>query len=330
MKRNSTVKKIISAAVAALAMSSVLFTACADESGNRIVNPDDETVKPCVHSSVSFEQGRPARCNAAGYESYWVCTDCGTAFGDSKLSKVITAPKTIPATEHKKLESWNGDGAGHWRECANCDERFDEAKHVCDREVADDEFLKTEATATSGAVYYKSCVCGAKSEDTFTVLPNVAKGKPVKSDCADGREGTASTDGHAYGGLKYLLDGNVNTRYHTAVKNSATFVIDLQDEYSLNNLSICQYDGRIKTIKISVATGELDWDNILSNTSFTVALEQGGITSPNDCNRDGNNGRELTSFGLDGKRARYVKIEFTVPDSNLTLFDLMIFGLKAE
>ena len=40
--------------------------------------------------------------------------------------------------------------------------------HTYDREVVAPEHLKTEATCTSPAVYYKSCTCGANGTDTFT------------------------------------------------------------------------------------------------------------------------------------------------------------------
>ena len=40
--------------------------------------------------------------------------------------------------------------------------------HVYDKEVATEGYLKTGATCTEAAVYYKSCECGAKGAETFT------------------------------------------------------------------------------------------------------------------------------------------------------------------
>lgn len=40
--------------------------------------------------------------------------------------------------------------------------------HVYDKEVATEGYLKTGATCTAAAVYYKSCECGAKGTETFT------------------------------------------------------------------------------------------------------------------------------------------------------------------
>ena len=40
--------------------------------------------------------------------------------------------------------------------------------HVYDKEVATEGYLKTGATCTEAAVYYKSCTCGENGEETFT------------------------------------------------------------------------------------------------------------------------------------------------------------------
>ena len=40
--------------------------------------------------------------------------------------------------------------------------------HVYDKEVATEDYLKSAATCTEAAVYYKSCECGAKGTKTFT------------------------------------------------------------------------------------------------------------------------------------------------------------------
>ena len=56
-----------------------------------------------------------------------------------------------------------------------------EEVHICEyKEVAAEAFLKQEATCQSGAVYYKSCECGGKSEQTFI------SGDPVACVYVDG------------------------------------------------------------------------------------------------------------------------------------------------
>lgn len=41
--------------------------------------------------------------------------------------------------------------------------------HIFDQEKAEEAYLQKAATCTESAVYYKSCVCGEKCEETFTV-----------------------------------------------------------------------------------------------------------------------------------------------------------------
>ena len=55
----------------------------------------------------------------------------------------------------------------HWYACSVCGDKKDETAHVFDKAVATDEYLKAEATATTKAQYYKSCVCGAKSSTEY-------------------------------------------------------------------------------------------------------------------------------------------------------------------
>ena len=53
--------------------------------------------------------------------------------------------------------------------CTTCGETYGElAPHDFTAEVAEEDYLKSEATCTEAAVYYKSCTaCGLASEDTF-------------------------------------------------------------------------------------------------------------------------------------------------------------------
>lgn len=55
----------------------------------------------------------------------------------------------------------------HYYLCSVCGDKKDEAAHVFDKTVASNEYLKAEATATTKAQYYKSCVCGAKSATEY-------------------------------------------------------------------------------------------------------------------------------------------------------------------
>ena len=53
------------------------------------------------------------------------------------------------------------DETNHWQECSICGDKKDVTAHQYNQEKAETGCLKTAATCTAKAVYYKSCVCGA-------------------------------------------------------------------------------------------------------------------------------------------------------------------------
>lgn len=62
---------------------------------------------------------------------------------------------------------WSTDSSNHWHECAICKGEKDTAAHVYDQEITAEGYKVSEATCTTKAVYYKSCICGAKGTETF-------------------------------------------------------------------------------------------------------------------------------------------------------------------
>ena len=127
-------------------------------------------------------------CTKAGEETY-SCTECGA-----------TKTEPIDATGHSWKSDWTSDATHHWHECANenCDvtdnagkkgyaehsggkatctqnavcefckaEYGEKLPHDFTAETVDAKYLKSAATCTEKAVYYKSCaVCGLSSEGT--------------------------------------------------------------------------------------------------------------------------------------------------------------------
>ncbi len=127
-------------------------------------------------------------CTKAGEETY-SCTKCDA-----------TKIEPIPATGHSWKSDWTSDATHHWHECANknCDvtdnagkkgyaehsggkatctqnavcefckaEYGEKLPHDFTAETVDAKYLKSAATCTEKAVYYKSCaVCGLSSEGT--------------------------------------------------------------------------------------------------------------------------------------------------------------------
>ena len=127
-------------------------------------------------------------CTTAGKKTY-SCTKCDA-----------TKIEPIPATGHSWKSDWTSDATHHWHECANenCDvtdnagkkgyaehsggkatctqnavcefckaEYGEKLPHDFTAETVDAKYLKSAATCTEKAVYYKSCaVCGLSSEGT--------------------------------------------------------------------------------------------------------------------------------------------------------------------
>ena len=81
--------------------------------------------------------------------------------------EVIRIDRTLVACEHSWGTVWSSDSSGHWHECSICSGRKDTGEHDYNQQSADAKYLKSDATCTARAVYYKSCVCGAKGPDTF-------------------------------------------------------------------------------------------------------------------------------------------------------------------
>ena len=72
----------------------------------------------------------------------------------------------LTLAEHN-FDTWQSDENGHWKKCSGCEAKKDTAIHSYDKEVVAAGYLKSNATCTNKAVYYKSCVCGKKGTETF-------------------------------------------------------------------------------------------------------------------------------------------------------------------
>ncbi len=90
---------------------------------------------------------------------------------DKGTIKVTDSNATITVPVHSFSDTWGYDETNHWHACtvAGHSDRADVAAHVYDQEIVAADYLKSEATCTAKAVYYKSCVCGAKGAETFEV-----------------------------------------------------------------------------------------------------------------------------------------------------------------
>lgn len=157
----------------------------------------------CTDTNCDVFKGRAEhKGGAATCTTKAVCEDCGESYGevlghtyDQKVvnDTYLKSPATHSAkalyfysctcgekgTEtfevgetvaHSKAESWSSDANNHWKACTaeGCEDiKLDSEAHKLVEKV-DAAFLKSEATHSAKAVYYKSCeTCGYKSTETF-------------------------------------------------------------------------------------------------------------------------------------------------------------------
>ena len=92
-----------------------------------------------------------------------ICDTCG-------YERTIT-----PSHTHSWATAWSKNDTHHWHECTGegtCDvtENSDKdgyAAHTYDQEIAAADYKVSDATCTTPATYYKSCICGATGTETF-------------------------------------------------------------------------------------------------------------------------------------------------------------------
>jgi hypothetical protein len=119
----------------------------------------------------------------------------------------------------KKPHAGTGNGGGIHR-------------HIYDQEITDEDYLKSTATCTAKATYYKSCKCGAKGTATFEY------GK--KREHTDNNDGTCSVCLQKYYsvGLEYELSDD-GTYYKVTGIGECTDT-DLMIPSTHNNLQVKQ------------------------------------------------------------------------------------------
>ena len=88
--------------------------------------------------------------------------------GDIAVSAVVSGrTATLVACKHNWSGEWTNDKYNHWHVCSICKGKNDVSGHTYDQEVAEESYKASDANCVSPALYYLSCVCGAKGADTF-------------------------------------------------------------------------------------------------------------------------------------------------------------------
>ena len=150
-----------------------------DDAGRHVEYNADKKLE-LKEGAAHVHTGGTAYCNKKA-----VCTTCGKEYGN------------LDPTNHSapKPNEWQGDDKEHWQVYSCCNAIINKAAHVGGKATCKDravcatcgaaygglgahsftekvaeQYLKSAATCTAKAVYYKSCsVCGEKGTETFEI-----------------------------------------------------------------------------------------------------------------------------------------------------------------
>ena len=271
-----------------------------DESGHwHAATCEHETEKAdfTAHTYGAYEVVKEASETEEGREER-TCTVCGYKDGRAigKLSHT-----------HTYASEWTADESGHWH-AATCEhetEKADFEAHNFDQESATDPYLKEETSMEY--IYYKSCVCGYKSSETFAVSKSAAtltniqmSGKVYDGNVVD--PPTFSTNSTGEVTIEYKEKGaNDDTYSIVAPKNVGQYVVRIRiaqtneyapvsgtAEFEITAKEVelvwsapanLQYDGnaKIPTVKATLLNGDEcsveieinEGDNVMFDESFT-------------------------------------------------------------
>lgn len=118
--------------------------------------------EPNNRSTVKIAEGS---ASAAKATDFTYGNDSNSAIGIIAKTKADGTTVELLACKHNY--STKKDATNHWQECSICKDKKDVTAHQYNQEKAETGCLKTAATCTAKAVYYKSCVCGATGTATF-------------------------------------------------------------------------------------------------------------------------------------------------------------------
>ena len=106
----------------------------ADEGGTtEILSPVEI---PAYGHALEKTEKKEATCVEPGYEEYYTCRVCGKLYQDKEGINEIGSLDTIKisAEGHKGGENWLLNADKHWKECAVCQKRIEEADHIYENE----------------------------------------------------------------------------------------------------------------------------------------------------------------------------------------------------
>lgn len=180
--------------------------------------------------------------------------------------------------EHEAATVYSHNATHHWKECTECEYDLFLEQHTFDKEVVESTYLKTEATATTKAVYYKSCICGEKGTETFEsglkigTISNLAiAGKVYDGTAVNAPTYDKNTDGTAT--IEYKLKTAADTTYTTVAPiNAGEYTARVSIAETANHTSVSEtkdFTIAKKALTEATVTKVYDGTTAISNYSLT-------------------------------------------------------------
>ena len=241
---------------------------------------------------VTDENGHWKDCKVCGYRDE-NAHDYPDEFETDKNNHWKNCTVCDYCDEAAHQNAWTYNESKHWYECEVCAKKSGESAHDFRMEIENDSYLKTPATESTKATYYKVCaecyrqgytdVKGgdtdvwekAKITPTINIIVSSKEyydGESLKVNCLGTWGGNIT--------IEYKLEGDGEfTRYtEGAIVNAGTYVIRVTAPQTV------EYDGGVATVEVTIkkAVINLNWitpDSVFdgNDKSATVEIASGVV-----------------------------------------------------
>ena len=220
--------------------------------------------------------------------------------------------------KHEFSAEWTTDENYHWHKCKDekCNEVSDKAAHVFDKETVSATYLASEATYTEAAKYYKSCVCGVKSAETFDHGSSLS----AKENVVELKEGV--TLGKVYDGEAYALAAEEIER-----KGNGEVTIMYQRKGGVDFGNTAPKNVGEYTVKVSVAA-TAEWKE--AEKTFDFAITAKPLTATATKEYDGNAVMPATLTGVIDGETVTATITMTSKNVGATVKEVVLAGADKD
>lgn len=168
----------------------------------------------------------------------------------------------LDKAEHEATGTWVTTDTHHYKDCDDCGYDVGYAAHAYDQQTAASDYLKTAATATTKAVYYKSCICGKAGTETFeadkttaTITNLVMTGKTYDGTAVAAPTYNKNSDGTAVVEYK-VKTADDNTYSTTAPINAGEYTVRVSTPETIN------YAAGVATKDFTIAKATTTLENV--------------------------------------------------------------------